>query len=126
MKTQEAFHGRKYERRQTLPAVQQIRARAICQIPRRLATQLSPITCSGHLVIEHHSEFYEAGSEIKFLFFPTTAVVSMLYVLESGRSTEVALVGREGVVGVPLFLGHEISTTRAVVQSAGGLLSVES
>jgi len=67
---------------------------------------------------------YEAGEDIKFLFFPTTAAVSMLYVLESGESTEVALIGREGVVGVPLFLGHATSTTRAVILCAGGLLQM--
>jgi len=65
---------------------------------------------------------YEAGEHIKFLFFPTTAAVSMQYVLESGESTEIALIGREGVVGVPLFLGHLTSTTRAVILCAGGLL----
>jgi len=67
---------------------------------------------------------YEAGENIKSLFFPTTATVSMLYVLESGGTTEVALIGREGVVGVPLFLGDPTSTTRAVILCAGGLLQM--
>jgi CRP-like cAMP-binding protein len=53
------------------------------------------------------------------VYFPTTAIVSLLYVLEDGASAEIALVGNEGVVGIALFMGGESTPSRAVVQSAG-------
>jgi CRP-like cAMP-binding protein len=53
------------------------------------------------------------------VYFPTTAIVSLLYVMEDGASAEIAVVGHEGVVGVSLFMGGESTTSRAVVQSAG-------
>lgn len=53
------------------------------------------------------------------VYFPTTAIVSLLYVLEDGASAEIAVVGREGVVGISLFMGGESTPSRAVVQSAG-------
>jgi hypothetical protein len=62
---------------------------------------------------------YEAGSEQSHVYFPTTAIVSLLYVLEDGDSAEIAVVGNEGLVGVALFMGGETTPSRAVVQSAG-------
>lgn len=62
---------------------------------------------------------YEAGGLQSHVYFPTTAIVSLLYVLENGASAEIAVVGREGLVGVSLFMGGQSTTTRAVVQSAG-------
>ncbi|MBK5207019.1 MAG: Crp/Fnr family transcriptional regulator [Polaromonas sp.] len=62
---------------------------------------------------------YEAGSTLSYVYFPTTAIVSLLYVMENGASAEIAGVGNEGVVGVSLFMGGESTTSRAVVQSAG-------
>jgi CRP-like cAMP-binding protein len=53
------------------------------------------------------------------VFFPTNAIVSLLYVMEDGASAEIAVVGHEGVVGVSIFMGGESTTSRAVVQSAG-------
>ena len=53
------------------------------------------------------------------MYFPTTAIVSLLYVMENGASAEIAIVGREGIVGVSLFMGGETTPSRAVVQSAG-------
>jgi len=53
------------------------------------------------------------------VYFPTTAIVSLLYVMEDGASAEIAVVGKEGVVGVSLFMGGETTPSRAVVQSAG-------
>jgi CRP-like cAMP-binding protein len=53
------------------------------------------------------------------VYFPTTSIVSLLYVLEDGASAEIAVVGNEGIVGVSLFMGGESTTSRAVVQSAG-------
>lgn len=62
---------------------------------------------------------YESGHAFGHVYFPTTAIVSLLYVLEDGGSAEIAVVGAEGVVGVSLFMGGETTPSRAVVQSAG-------
>jgi CRP-like cAMP-binding protein len=63
---------------------------------------------------------YEPGSTLKHVYFPTTAIVSLLYVMQNGESAEIAIVGNEGVVGVSLFMGGESTSSRALVQSAGG------
>jgi CRP-like cAMP-binding protein len=62
---------------------------------------------------------YESGSRMAYVYFPTTAIVSLLYVLEDGASAEIAIVGYEGIVGVSLFMGGESTPSRALVQSAG-------
>ncbi len=62
---------------------------------------------------------YESGGTLSHVYFPTTAIVSLLYVMESGASAEIAVVGNEGLVGVSLFMGGESTPSRAVVQSAG-------
>jgi CRP-like cAMP-binding protein len=62
---------------------------------------------------------YESGSTLSHVYFPTTSIVSLLYVMESGASAEIAVVGNEGVVGISLFMGGESTPSRAVVQSAG-------
>jgi CRP-like cAMP-binding protein len=62
---------------------------------------------------------YESGGHMAFLYFPTTSIVSLLYVMESGGSAEIAITGNEGLVGISLFMGGETTPSRAVVQSAG-------
>jgi len=62
---------------------------------------------------------YESGATLSHVYFPTTAIVSLLYVMESGASAEIAVVGNEGIVGISLFMGGESTSSRAVVQSAG-------
>jgi CRP-like cAMP-binding protein len=62
---------------------------------------------------------YEAGDTLKYMYFPITSIVSLLYVMENGASAEIAVVGKEGLVGVSLFMGGESTSSRAVVQSAG-------
>jgi len=62
---------------------------------------------------------YEAGSTLSHVYFPATSIVSLLYVMENGRSAEIAVVGKEGLVGVSLFMGGNSTPSRAVVQSAG-------
>ena len=62
---------------------------------------------------------YESGIAMAHVYFPTTSIVSLLYVLEDGASAEIAVVGNEGVVGVSLFMGGETTPSRAIVQSAG-------
>jgi CRP-like cAMP-binding protein len=62
---------------------------------------------------------YESGVTLSHVYFPTTAIISLLYVMENGASAEIAVVGNEGVVGISLFMGGESTPSRAVVQSAG-------
>ncbi len=62
---------------------------------------------------------YESGGRLQHVYFPTTSIVSLLYVLENGASAEIAVVGNEGILGVSLFMGGETTPSRAVVQSAG-------
>ncbi len=67
---------------------------------------------------------YESGRTLSHVYFPVTSIVSLLYVMEDGASAEIAVVGREGLVGISLFMGGESTPSRAVVQSAGRGLRV--
>jgi CRP-like cAMP-binding protein len=62
---------------------------------------------------------YESGNVLGHVYFPTTSIVSLLYVMEDGASAEIAVVGNEGIVGISLFMGGGSTPSRAVVQSAG-------
>jgi CRP-like cAMP-binding protein len=62
---------------------------------------------------------YEPGAQLRYVYFPTTAIVSLLYVMEDGASAEIAVVGNEGVLGISLFMGGDTTPSHAVVQSAG-------
>ncbi|MBK6508010.1 MAG: Crp/Fnr family transcriptional regulator [Haliea sp.] len=62
---------------------------------------------------------YESGDTMRHVYFPADCIVSLLYVMESGASAEISVVGNEGVVGISLFMGGESTSSRAIVQSAG-------
>jgi CRP-like cAMP-binding protein len=62
---------------------------------------------------------YEAGSRLRHTYFPTTSIVSLLYVMENGASTEIAITANEGLIGIALFMGGESTPSQAVVQGAG-------
>ncbi len=62
---------------------------------------------------------YESGDHLSHVYLPTTAIISMLYVMENGASAEIAVVGNDGLLGVALFMGGETMPNRAIVQSAG-------
>ena len=79
----------------------------------RLAPDLEPIPMPLGWAV------YESGGQLSYLYFPTTSIVSLLYVMESGASAEIAIIGNEGLVGISLFMGGESTPSRAVVQSAG-------
>jgi CRP-like cAMP-binding protein len=79
----------------------------------RLSAHLEPVQLRLGEVI------YESGGELRHVFFPTTAIVSLLYLMENGASAEIAVVGNDGIVGIALFMGGESMPNRAVVQSAG-------
>jgi CRP-like cAMP-binding protein len=80
---------------------------------KRLSAHLEPVEMRLGDVV------YESGRDLDHVYFPTTSIVSLLYVLESGASAEIAIVGREGVVGVSIFMGGATTPSRAVVQSSG-------
>ena len=63
---------------------------------------------------------YESGDSMSHVYFPTSGIVSLLYVTENGNSAELAVVGREGMIGISLFMGGETTPNRAVVQAACG------
>jgi CRP-like cAMP-binding protein len=79
----------------------------------RLAPSLELVTMSLA------DSLYESGAHMRHVYFPTTSIVSLLYVMEDGSSAEIAVVGNEGIVGVSLFMGGETTSSRAVVQCAG-------
>ncbi|MFM9885180.1 MAG: Crp/Fnr family transcriptional regulator [Burkholderiales bacterium] len=91
----------------------------------RLLAVLPPLEAgrlSAYLELVHMpfgEVVYESGSKQDYVYFPTTAIVSLLYVTEDGSSSEIAIVGNEGMVGVVLFMGGETTPSRAVVQSEG-------
>ncbi|HSC07588.1 MAG TPA: Crp/Fnr family transcriptional regulator [Steroidobacteraceae bacterium] len=62
---------------------------------------------------------YESGDHLRYAYFPTDSIVSLLYVMEDGASAEISVVGNDGVIGVSLFLAGETTPSRAIVQSAG-------
>jgi CRP-like cAMP-binding protein len=62
---------------------------------------------------------YESGAQLRHVYFPTTCIISLLYVMEDGASAEIAIVGNEGVLGISLFMGGDTTPSRAMVQSAG-------
>lgn len=62
---------------------------------------------------------YEPGAAMTHVYFPTTSIISMLYVMKNGQSAEIAIVGFEGLIGIPLFMGGVSTSSRAVVQDAG-------
>lgn len=79
----------------------------------RIEPHLSPVAMPLGQVV------YESGDHLSHVYLPTTAIISMLYVMENGASAEIAVVGRDGLLGVALFMGGETMPNRAIVQSAG-------
>ncbi|XGA79842.1 Crp/Fnr family transcriptional regulator [Halomonas sp. CH40] len=69
--------------------------------------------------LKHGASLAESGQPMQHVYFPTDSIVSLLCVMEAGDSTEIAVVGFEGIVGISLFMGGETTPTRAIVQSAG-------
>ncbi len=79
----------------------------------RIAPTIEPVEMGLGTVL------YEPGEKLRFLYFPITAIVSLLYVTKNGDSTELAVTGYEGAVGMALFMGGSTTNSRAIVQSAG-------
>ncbi len=68
---------------------------------------------------------YEAGDRLDYAYFPTTAIVSLLYVMENGATAEIGMVGNDGILGIALFMGGDTTNSRAVVQSAGEAFKIK-
>ncbi len=84
------------------------------------ATVLKHFSSHLELASMHLGEvLYEPGAQLRHVYFPTTSIVSLLYVMENGSSAEIAIVGNEGILGISLFMGGQSTPSRAVVQSAG-------
>jgi CRP-like cAMP-binding protein len=79
----------------------------------RLSPHLEPI------MMRLGDVLYESGGQLNYVYFPTSAIVSLHYVLENGGSSEIAGVGNEGILGISLFMGGNTTPSRAVVQTAG-------
>ena len=74
----------------------------------------------GHVSFPLGEVVYESGGRMSYIYFPTTTVISMLYMMENGSSAEMGMAGKEGLIGIALFMGGNTMPNRAVVQSAGG------
>jgi CRP-like cAMP-binding protein len=85
----------------------------------RLSSHLQPVAFALGEVV------YEFAGQLDYIFFPTTAIISLLYTMENGSTAEMGLTGNDGVVGIALFMGGGTMPNRAVVQSAGGALRMK-
>lgn len=103
---------------------------ALAQSPHHPAQNhlLNALPPSAYARLEPHLELvpmqlgdvlYEPGVQLRYVYFPTSSIVSLLYVMEDGASAEIAVVGNEGILGISLFMGGETTPSRAVVQSGG-------
>ena len=68
---------------------------------------------------------YESGDKMTHAYFPTTAIISMLYIMENGGTAEIGIAGNNGLIGTPLFMGGESTSSRAVVQSTGDAIRIK-
>ena len=79
----------------------------------RLLPNLQPLSLPLGQVL------YESNEKLDYVYFPTTAIISLLYIMENGSSAEIGVVGNDGMVGIAIFMGGDTTPNRAVVQSAG-------
>ncbi len=86
----------------------------------RLKPNLEPVSLSLGEVI------YESGEQLKYIYFPTSAIISLLYIMENGSTAEIGMAGNDGLVGIALYMGGSTTPSRAVVQSAGNAFRMPS
>src|SRR5258708_1388504 len=91
-----------------------------CEAYERLRPHLEAITFTLGEVV------YESGGHMRYVYFPTTSHISLLYTMIDGSTAEMGLVGKEGVVGIALFMGGETTPNRAMVQGGGGAFRMKS
>lgn len=95
------------------PAQNHLLANLPAEVLARLLPQLE------YLPMERGKVLYESGSQLLHVYFPTTSIISLFYIMEDGASAESAIVGNDGILGIALFMGGETTPSRAVVRSAG-------
>lgn len=95
------------------PMQNQLLAALPNEVQQRLFPHLEPVSLPLGKVL------YESGSRLRYVYFPTDAIVSLLYVMQNGASAEISVVGNEGIVGIAVFMGGDSTPSRAIVQSAG-------
>ena len=103
-----------------LPRQNNLLASLPVDVQQRIFPLLDPVTFPLGRVL------YESGETSDYIYFPTDAIVSLLYVMQNGASAEISVVGYEGMVGTSVFMGGNSTTSRAVVQSAGSLFRLKS
>ena len=86
----------------------------------RLKPDLEPVSLPLGKVI------YESGEQLEYIYFPTTVIISLLYIMENGSTAEIGMAGNDGLVGIALFMGGSTTPNRAVVQSAGNAFRLRS
>jgi CRP-like cAMP-binding protein len=69
---------------------------------------------------------YESGEQLEYIYFPTTAIISLLYIMQNGATAEIGMAGNDGLVGIALYMGGATTPSRAVVQSAGNAFRLRS
>jgi len=98
----------------------QVANRVLASIPaksyKRLQAQLEPVT------VDFGQVLYEPGKAIRYVYFPTDCLISLLTAVDKRRSLEVGMVGNEGMAGMPFILGMGVSGVRALVQGGGNAL----
>jgi CRP-like cAMP-binding protein len=92
--------------------------RLLAMLPREECERILPHL--GRVSFSLGEVVYESGGLMSYVYFPATAIISLLYMMENGSSAEMGMVGKEGLVGIALFMGGDTMPNRAVVQSAGG------
>lgn len=85
----------------------------------RIRKYLEPVSLSLGEVL------YESGDQMTHIYFPTTAIISLLYIMENGATAEIGIAGNNGLIGIAIFMGGETTTNRAVVQSAGNAVRIK-
>ncbi len=86
----------------------------------RLMSDLKPVN------LELGEVIYESGEHLEYIYFPTTAIISLLYIMENGSTAEIGMAGNDGLVGIALYMGGSTTPNRAVVQSAGNAFRLSS
>ncbi len=86
----------------------------------RIKKSLKPVSLALGEVI------YESGEQLEYIYFPTTAIISLLYIMENGSTAEIGMAGNDGLIGIALYMGGSTTPNRAVVQSAGNAFRLRS
>lgn len=104
-------------------ALEPVGNRLLAMLPREEYQMLSPNL--EPVALRLGEVIYESGGQQHYIYFPTTAIISLLYMMENGSSAEMGVAGNEGLVGIALFMGGATVPNRAVVQSAGDALRMK-